>query len=100
MFFSAFHTQHYAAKLASIRARLEFAPQVNMLTRPRLARRRFSGPAPCPQAGLPPHEGFLSPEARGKLSSKQILAWADAHFVAHGKWPTAKSGPIAGTRET
>jgi hypothetical protein len=31
MFFSAFHTQHYAAKLASIRARLEFAPQVNML---------------------------------------------------------------------
>ena len=34
------------------------------------------------------------------LSEKQILAWADAYFAAHGKWPTRRSGPIPGTRES
>jgi hypothetical protein len=34
------------------------------------------------------------------LSETQILAWADAHFATHGKWPGALSGTIAGTRET
>ena len=34
------------------------------------------------------------------LSEKQILAWADDYFAAHGKWPTASSGPIPSTRET
>lgn len=34
-----------------------------------------------------------------KLSEKQILAWADAHFAATGKWPKQRSGPIPGTRE-
>ncbi len=34
------------------------------------------------------------------LSEKRILAWADAYFAAHGKWPTRDSGPIPGTTET
>jgi hypothetical protein len=44
---------------------------------------------------------FLA-ERRGKrnrsalphLSESQILAWAEAHFARHGKWPTQTSGPI------
>lgn len=28
------------------------------------------------------------------LTHKQILAWADAYFRKHGKWPTGKSGHI------
>jgi hypothetical protein len=32
-----------------------------------------------------------------ELSEKQILLWADAYHYATGKWPTKKSGPIAGT---
>ena len=35
-----------------------------------------------------------------ELSEKQILAWADAYFAAHAKWPTVLSGPIPGRRET
>jgi len=27
---------------------------------------------------------------------EQILAWADAHHAAHGRWPNKESGPIAG----
>ncbi len=34
------------------------------------------------------------------LSQQQVLAWADAHFAAQGKWPTVQSGPVSGTRET
>ncbi len=34
------------------------------------------------------------------LTEEQILAWADAHFATHGKWPTQSSGPIPGTGET
>ncbi len=34
------------------------------------------------------------------LSEKQILAWADAYFALHGRWPTEDSGTIAGTQET
>jgi hypothetical protein len=33
------------------------------------------------------------------LDEQQILAWADAYFASHGKWPTARSGPIPRTRE-
>jgi hypothetical protein len=29
------------------------------------------------------------------LSVERILAWADAHHAAGGKWPTARSGPVA-----
>ena len=34
------------------------------------------------------------------LSAEQVLAWADAYFAAHGKWPRKESGSIPGTRET
>lgn len=34
------------------------------------------------------------------LTHQQILAWADAHYARHGKWPTQTSGPIDGTDET
>jgi hypothetical protein len=30
------------------------------------------------------------------LTIERILAWADAHHAATGRWPTAYSGPIAG----
>ncbi len=36
------------------------------------------------------------PNARGaRLTVEQILAWADAHHAAHGRWPSAGSGPVA-----
>jgi hypothetical protein len=33
---------------------------------------------------------------RPPLSVEQVLAWADAHFVRTGRWPTATSGPVCG----
>jgi hypothetical protein len=33
----------------------------------------------------------------GVLAIEQILAWADAHHAAHGRWPSYQSGPIVGT---
>ena len=30
-----------------------------------------------------------------RLTTKQILNWADAHFERHGEWPARNSGPIA-----
>ena len=32
---------------------------------------------------------------RRRLTREQILAWAEAHRTATGRWPTANSGPIA-----
>jgi hypothetical protein len=32
------------------------------------------------------------------LTEEQILAWADAHHAATGRWPNFRSGVIAGTR--
>ncbi|MGH7136827.1 MAG: hypothetical protein ACREHD_13895, partial [Pirellulales bacterium] len=29
-----------------------------------------------------------------ELTIKQILAWVDAHFERHGRWPTKDSGPV------
>jgi hypothetical protein len=43
----------------------------------------------APFAGSPP-----------PLTEEQILAWADAYFAAHGKWPGQSSGPVKGTCET
>jgi hypothetical protein len=38
---------------------------------------------------------------RPALTIEQILSWADAHNAATGRWPTSKSGPVAGAeRET
>jgi hypothetical protein len=31
-----------------------------------------------------------------KLTAEQIVAWADAHRAAHGRWPTNLSGPVLG----
>ncbi|MCH8970313.1 MAG: hypothetical protein IIA66_14500 [Planctomycetes bacterium] len=36
--------------------------------------------------------------ARPRLSIKQILAWADAHHLRTGKWPTRRSGRVRGER--
>ena len=33
---------------------------------------------------------------RAPLAFAQILAWADAHRAATGKWPCRSSGPVAG----
>ena len=49
---------------------------------------------------LKEHRGVRIGQRPPDLSEKEILAWADAHFASHGKWPTENSGPIAGTRET
>jgi hypothetical protein len=41
----------------------------------------------------------LDPAARGirpGLTVEQVLAWADAHRAATGRWPTARSGPVDG----
>lgn len=32
-----------------------------------------------------------------KLTCSQILEWADAHQLRHGRWPNVNSGPIEGT---
>jgi hypothetical protein len=49
---------------------------------------------------LEKHRGVRVGRKPAHLSEKQVLAWADAHFAAHGRWPTQKSGPIPGTSET
>jgi len=41
----------------------------------------------------------LDPAAQGNrpgLTVEQVLAWADAHRAATGRWPTAASGPVDG----
>jgi hypothetical protein len=35
------------------------------------------------------------PKRRRDLTREQILAWADAHHAATGRWPNGKSGPVA-----
>jgi hypothetical protein len=35
-----------------------------------------------------------------RLTERQILAWADAHHLRTGRWPTRESGPVAATGET
>ena len=39
--------------------------------------------------------GVRNPANVPRLSTRQILAWADAHHRRTGKWPTLKSGPVA-----
>lgn len=34
--------------------------------------------------------------SNGHLRAKQILAWADAHYLKTGAWPTMRSGPVLG----
>ncbi len=49
---------------------------------------------------LAKHRGVRVGRRPPHLSEKRILAWANAYFAAHGKWPTRDSGPIPGTTET
>ena len=49
---------------------------------------------------LAKHRGVPIGRRPPPLSEEQILAWADAHFAAHGKWPNTESGPIPGASET
>lgn len=41
------------------------------------------------------HRGVRNEKDLPRLSQRQVLAWADAHHRARGKWPTKESGPIA-----
>jgi hypothetical protein len=43
---------------------------------------------------LAKHRGVRNPQDLPRLSYKQILAWADAHYARTGSWPTLDSGPI------
>jgi hypothetical protein len=44
---------------------------------------------------LAEHRGVPDPAAVSDLSPDRVFAWADAHYAAHGSWPTRLSGPIA-----
>jgi hypothetical protein len=44
---------------------------------------------------LEEHRGARNRMHLPSLSVDQILAWADAHHAATGRWPTANSGPVA-----
>ena len=39
--------------------------------------------------------GARNKAGKSRLTRRQILAWADAHFRRTGQWPTEDSGPIA-----
>lgn len=43
---------------------------------------------------LAERRGVRNQAALPRLTQEQILAWADAHFSRHGKWPSVLSGPI------
>jgi hypothetical protein len=48
---------------------------------------------------LAEHRGAPARFPSPRLTVEQILAWADAHREATGKWPTRGSGKVAGTDE-
>jgi hypothetical protein len=48
---------------------------------------------------LAEHRGAAARLSSSKVTVQQILAWADAHHQATGKWPNRGSGPIAGTED-
>ena len=43
---------------------------------------------------LAKHRGVSNRRPVPTLTIDQILAWADAHHAAHGRWPTITSGPV------
>jgi hypothetical protein len=49
---------------------------------------------------LAEHGRKRNPMDLAELTERQVLAWADAHEKKTGRWPTAKSGPVAGADET
>lgn len=48
---------------------------------------------------LESHRDRINPINRPKLTEGKILAWADAHYEKHGRWPSQRSGRIEGTYE-
>lgn len=40
------------------------------------------------------HRGVRSKGCAPPLTVAEVLSWADAHFLQHGKWPTMKSGRV------
>ena len=49
-----------------------------------------------PSAACSPSIATCAADTRKPLKIEQILAWADAHHAAHGRWPTLLSGPVDG----
>ena len=49
---------------------------------------------------LAEHSRKRHPMDLAELTERQVLVWADAHKKKTGRWPTAKSGPVAGADET
>ena len=49
-------------------------------------------------AGLARHRGAFNRAAPPRLLIKQILAWADAHHLRTGEWPTKSAGGISESR--
>ena len=45
---------------------------------------------------LAAHRGAPAIQTSRPLTTDQILAWADAHHAATGRWPVEDSGPVAG----
>jgi hypothetical protein len=43
---------------------------------------------------LDKHRGVRNPRTSPRLNEAQILAWADAHYAATGKWPIEEPTPI------
>lgn len=42
------------------------------------------------------HRGVRNRSDLPRLSTRQILAWADQYYARHGRWPCLRSGPIRG----
>jgi hypothetical protein len=42
------------------------------------------------------HRGTQAQDEHRELTLEQVLAWADAHHAATGRWPMTGSGPVAG----
>ncbi|MFO0958879.1 MAG: hypothetical protein U0800_15865 [Isosphaeraceae bacterium] len=45
---------------------------------------------------LQENRGVRNKQGLPRLTTDQILGWADAHFARTGRWPTPQSGPILG----
>ncbi|HEX4613032.1 MAG TPA: hypothetical protein VH092_32885, partial [Urbifossiella sp.] len=58
-------------------------------------RRGLPGGASLAQL-LADHRGVRNPSRPPRLTSREVLAWADAHHARTGHWPTATSGAVEG----
>jgi hypothetical protein len=62
----------------------------------RQAARGLTGRSSLPRL-LAKHRGTRNMHALPRLTVDQILAWADAHHAATGRWPDRRSGPVLST---